>query len=156
MLTTFIKSSSLDSVFQKNLDLLEIIETLLSHHAVERSRDWNLWTSSLKESIHFSMISNCTQYGPLLIELLFRQFTFQERFLELMMDGYFTFQLRDSSKSAFVGYDATIEDVNLLAGQFRHKRQTLEQAIEQSLCIDILQKQLKQLYENIGLKNSHR
>ena len=39
MLTTFYKSSSSDLVFQKNLDLLEIIETLLSHYAAERSRD---------------------------------------------------------------------------------------------------------------------
>ena len=83
------------------------------------------------------MISNCTQYGPLIVELLFHQFSFQERYLDLMKNGYFTFKLRGVDTSAFVGND----NVNLLAGQFRHKWQTLEQAIEPSNSIEILQKQ---------------
>ena len=47
-----------------------------------------------------------------------------------MKDGYFTFKLRGVDTEAFVDNDAVIEDFNLLAGQFRHKRQTFEQAIE--------------------------
>ena len=49
-----------------------------------------------------------------------------------MKYGYFTFKLRAVDTWAFLGNDAVIEDVNLPAGQFRHKRQTLEQAFDQS------------------------
>jgi len=48
-----------------------------------------------------------------------------------------------------VGYDEVIEDVNLLAGQFRHKRQTVDQAITQSNCIDILTHQKRNLDNNL-------
>ena len=98
------------------------------------------------------MISSCTQYGPLLIQLLFHQFSFQERHLDLIKDGYFTFKLRDSNTSAFVGNDVVIENVNLLVGQFRHKHQTLEQAIDQSNSIDIVQKQQQIFDENLQIK----
>ena len=47
-----------------------------------------------------------------------------------------------------------IEDVNLLAGQFRHKRQTLEQAINQSNSIDTLQKQQESFAENLNIEAS--
>ena len=100
------------------------------------------------------MISNCTQYGPLVVELLFHQFSFQERYLDLMRDGYFTFKLRGVDALAFVGNDAVIEDVNLLAGQFRHKPQTLEEAIEQSNSIDILQKQQESFDKNLNIEAS--
>ena len=143
-----------DQVFQKNIDLLNIIETIVSHYTAERSRNWDLRTAALKESIHFAMISNCTQYGPLLIELLFHQFSFQERYLDLMREGFFTYKLRNTDKSAFVGNDAVIEDVNLLAGQFRHKRQTLEQAIDQSNSIDVLQKQQQLFDKNLNIQTS--
>ena len=139
-------------MFQKNVDLLNAAENIISHYTAERTRNWDLRTAALKDSVHFAMISSCTQYGPLLIQLLFHQFSFQERYLDLLKDGYFTFKLRDSNTSAFVGNDAVIEDVNLLAGQFRHKRQTLEQAINQSNSIDILQKQQKTLDENLQIK----
>ena len=71
-----------------------------------------------------------------------------------MKNGYFTFKLRGIDTSAFVGNDAVIEDVNLLAGQFRHKRQTLEQAIEQSNSIDILQKQKESFNKNLNIEAS--
>ena len=142
------------TVFQKNIDLLNIIETIVSHYTAERSRNWDLRTAALKESIHFAMISNCTQYGPLLVELLFHQFSFQERYLDLMREGFFTHKLRNTDKSAFVGNDAVIEDVNLLAGQFRHKRQTLEQAIDQSNSIDVLQKQQQLFDKNLNIQAS--
>ena len=58
-----------------------------------------------------------------------------------MKDDYFTFKLQGVNTSAFIGNDVVIEDVNLLAGQFCHKRKTLEQAIGQSNSIVILQKQ---------------
>ena len=51
-----------DQVFQKNIDLLNIIETIVSHYTVEQSRKWGLHTAALKEPIHFAMISNFTQY----------------------------------------------------------------------------------------------
>jgi len=134
----FIIANSVDKVFRKNIQLLELTEAILMHQTAERSRNWDLRTSVLKSLLHYSMISNCTQYGPLLIELLFHQLSFQKRYINLMKDGFFTFNLRDNAHSAFVGNDAVIEDVNLLAGQFRHKRQTLDQAIQQSNCIQIL------------------
>ena len=87
-----------------------------------------------------------------MIKLLFRRFSFQERYLDLLKDGYFTFKLRHSNTSAFAGNDAVIEDVNLLAGQFRHKRQTSEQAIDQSNSIDTLQKQQQIFDENLQIK----
>ena len=90
--------------------------------------------------------------GLFLIQLLFHQFSFQERYLDLLKDDYFTFKLRHSNTSAFVGNDAVIEDVNLLAGQFRQKRQTLEQAIDQSDSIDTLQKQQQIFDKNLQIK----
>ena len=71
-----------------------------------------------------------------------------------MRDGYFTFKLRGVDTLAFAGNDAVIEDINLLAGQFRHKRQTLEQAIEQSNSIDILQKQQQSFDKNLNIEAS--
>jgi len=138
--TEFVSKSN-DKTFQKNIDLLEACEIIVMHHAAERTRNWDLRTAALKNSLHFAMISNCTQYGPLLIELLFHQESFQERYIDLMRAGHFTNKLRDYEHSAHVGNDAQIEDVNLLAGQFRHKRQSLDEAIIQSNSIDIQQKQ---------------
>ena len=155
MLRDFIEeASSSDQVFQKNIDLLNTAENIISDHTAERTRNWDLRTAALKESVHFAMISNCTQYGPLVVELLFHQFSFQQRYLDLMKDGYFTFKLRNVDTSAFVGNDAVIQDVNLLAGQFHHKRQTLEQAIDQSNSIDILQKQQELFNKNLNIEAS--
>jgi len=134
----FIVINSVDKIFRKNVQLLELTEAMLMHQTAERSRNWDLRTSVLKDLLDYAMISNCTQYGPLLIELLFHQLSFQKRYISILKDGFFTFNLRNDIKSAFVGNDAVIEDVNLLAGQFRHKRQTLDQAIQQSNCIQIL------------------
>ena len=44
-----------------------------------------------------------------------------------------------------MGNVAVTEDVNLLVGEFRQKRQALEQAIDQSNSLDILQKQQQKL-----------
>ena len=155
MLRDFIEdASSSDQFFQKNFDLLNTAENIISHYTADGTRNWDLHTAALNESIHFAMIIDCTQYGPLIVELLFHQFSFQERYLDLMKDGYFTFKLWGVDTSAFVGNDAMIEDVNLLAGQFRHKRQTLEQAINQSNSIDILQKQQESFDKNLNIEAS--
>ena len=146
------KHSADDQVFQKNVDLLNAVENIISHYTAERTRNWDLWAVALKDSVHFAMISSFTQYGLFLIQLFFHQFSFQERYLDLLKDDYFTFKLRHSNTSAFVGNDAVIEDVNLLAGQFRHKRQTLEQAIDQSDSIDTLQKQQQIFDKNLQIK----
>ena len=76
------------------------------------------------------MISNCTQYGPLVVELLIHQFSFPERYYDLMKDGCFTFKLRGVDTSAFVGNDVVIEDVNLLADQFCHKRELFDKNLK--------------------------
>ena len=68
-----------------------------------------------------------------------------------MREGSFTYKLRNTDKSAFVGHDAVIEDMDLLAGQFRHKRQILEQAIDQSNSIDVLQKHQQLFDKNLNI-----
>ena len=92
MLRDFIEdASSSDQFFQKNVDLLNTAENIISHYTADGAINWNLHTAALNESIHFAMIY--TQYGPLIVELLFHQFSFKERYLDLMKDGYFTFKL---------------------------------------------------------------
>ena len=77
LLRDFIEeASSSDQVFQKNIDLLNTAQNIISHYTAERTRNWDLRTAALNESVHFAMISNCTQYGPLVVELLFHQFSF--------------------------------------------------------------------------------
>ena len=78
-----------DKVFQKNIDLLKVIKTILLHYTEERSQNWHVHTAALKELIYIAMISNYTQYGPILIEFLFHQFSFQERYLDLTGEGFF-------------------------------------------------------------------
>ena len=134
--------------------MLNTAENIILHYTADGIINWNLHTAALNESIHFAMIIGCTQYGPLIVELLFHQFSFQERYLDLMKDGHFTFKLWGVDTSAFVGNDAVIEDVNLLAGQFRHKQQTLEQAINQSNSIDTLQKQQESFDKNLNIEAS--
>ena len=98
---------------------------------------------------------NCTHYSPLPTELLFHQFTFQQRFLYLLKDGYFTYYLRNRDGSAYVGFDVVIEDVNLLPGDFRHKRQNLVQAIQQSNLIELFLKQQNNIDNNLYFNRSH-
>ena len=100
------EASSSDQAFLENNDLLNTAENITLHYTAEQARNWDLHTAALKESVHFTMIGNCTQYDPLLVELLFHQFSFQERYLDLMKDGYFTFKLRGIDISVFVGNDA--------------------------------------------------
>ena len=78
-----------DKVFQKNIDLLKVIKTILLHYTEERSQNWHVHTAALKELIYIAMISNYTQYGPILIEFLFHQFSFQERYLDLTVEDVF-------------------------------------------------------------------
>ena len=68
-----------------------------------------------------------------------------------MREGSFTYKLRNTDKSAFVDHDVVIEDMNLLAGKFRHKRQILEQAIDQSNSIDVLQKHQQLFDKNLNI-----
>ena len=99
------------------------------------------------------MISNCTQCGRLLNELLFHQFSFQERYLTFNEKRIF-YKQTSKDKSAFVGNDAVMKNANLLAGQFRHKSQTTDQVIDQSNAIDALQKQQQLLYKNLNIQAS--
>ena len=103
----------------------------------------------------FAFTFNCTHHAPLLTELLFHQFTFQQRFLYLLKDGYFTYYLRNRDGSAYVGFDVVIEDVNLLAGDFRYKRQNLVQAIQQSNLIELFLKQQNNIDNNLHFNRSH-
>ena len=55
---------------------------------------------------------------------------------------------------AFVDNVGVNEDVNFVSGQFRYKRETLEQATEQSKSIDILQKQQKSSDKYLNIEAS--
>ena len=66
------------------------------------------------------MVSNCTQYGPLLIDLIFRTEQMQGRYRDLLQRGYFVYNISDEEDPTYVGFDATAEDTNLLTGRFRH------------------------------------
>ena len=60
LLRDFIEeASSSDQVFQKNIYLLNTAQNIISHYTAERTRNWDLRTAALKESVHFVMISNC-------------------------------------------------------------------------------------------------
>ena len=49
-----------DQVFQKNVDLLNAVENIISHYTAERTRNWYFRAAALKDSVHFAMISSCT------------------------------------------------------------------------------------------------
>ena len=74
------------------------------------------------------MVSNCTQYGPLLIELIFHAEQMQGRYKDLLNRGYFVCNIKEDNP-VYVGMDATVEDQNRQAGKFRHKRQSIAQAV---------------------------
>ena len=86
--------SSAEQFFQKKIDLSNAAENTISHYAAERTRNWDLPRAALKESVHFTMISSCSEYGPLIVVLLFHRFSFQEWYLDLMKGVYVTFKLK--------------------------------------------------------------
>ena len=59
------KHSADDQVFQKNVDLLNAVQNIISHYTAERATNWDLQTAVLKDLVHSAMIRSCTQYGPL-------------------------------------------------------------------------------------------
>ena len=59
--------------------MLETFEIVLSHYTTARTSHWDLRISTLKRLLSFAFTFNCT-HAPLLTELLFHQFNFQERF----------------------------------------------------------------------------
>ena len=60
LLRDFIEeASSSDQVFQENIYLLNTAQNIISHYTAERTRNWDLRTAALKESVHFAMVSNC-------------------------------------------------------------------------------------------------
>ena len=63
--------------------------------------------------------------------------------------------MRNQDGSAYVGFNVVIEDVNLVAGDFRHKRQNLGQAIQQSNLIDLFLKQQNNINNNLYFTRSH-
>ena len=108
------------------------------------------------------MVANFTAYGPLLIELVLQQASFQPRYEETLTEN-FSQRIGEGSQNgtdertittgqAFVEFDAIAEDTTLRAGHFRHKRQSAEQAIRQSGNIEIMWTELKSLKENLGIK----
>ena len=54
------KHTADDQVFQKNVDLLNAVENIISHYTAERTRNWDLRAAALQDSVHFTMISSCT------------------------------------------------------------------------------------------------
>ena len=88
-LNQFIYKQSKDEIFLKNIEVLETFEIVLSRYTTVRTSNWDLRTGTFKKSLPFAFTFNCTHYVPLLTELLFHQFSFQQRFLYLLKDGYF-------------------------------------------------------------------
>ena len=158
----FVRTGKDDLVWQKNFELLDHLENLFGHYQGERTKHFDLRMASMKAFIPFAMVANCTAYGPLLIELVLHQASFQPRYKETLKEN-FSQRIGEGSQNgtddrtittgqAFVGFDAIAEDTNLRAGHFRHKRQSAEQAIQQSDNIDIMWTELKSLKENLGIK----
>ena len=154
-LNQFIYKQSNDEIFLKNIEMLETFEIVLSHYTAAQTSNWDLRIGTLKKSLPFAFTFNCTHYAPLLTELFFHQFTFQQRFLYFLKGGYFTYCMRNRDGSAYVGFDVVIKDVNLLAGDFTHKRQNLGQAIQQSNLIYLFLKQQNNIDNNLYFTRSH-
>ena len=112
---------------------MESLENIFTHYHAERTRNYDLRMASIKEFLPFAMTSNCTQYGPLLIELLYHSEQQQGRYKDLLKRGYFSHRLgmeqrqtetesrHNSTRKqykigeAYVGWDALAEDTNLKA-----------------------------------------
>ena len=54
-----------------------------------------------------------------------------------------------------VGWDAIAVDTNLKCGQFRHKRQSLEQSAIQSQIVDTVNEELSNMEKNPSFKESY-
>ena len=145
-----------DLTWKKNFEMLEALENIVGHYIAERSRNFPLRIACIKEFTPFALTANCTLYGPLLIELLYHQSSFQPRYRELL-STFFAYPINVKSTEEgcdriYVGWDAIAEDTNLKCGQFRHKRQSLEQAIMQSEIVDIMSEELECIEKNLNLK----
>ena len=150
----FIKSGNEDLIWKKNYELLKHLENIIGHYIGERSRNYDLQMACVKDFIPFSVTSNCTSYGPLLIDLIYHQATFQPRYKDLMR-RYFSYPLNESkSDIVYVGWDAIAEDTNLKCGQFRHKRQSLGQSAIQSQIVDTMNQELSNMEKNLSFKES--
>ena len=100
------------------------------------------------------MVTNCTSYGPMLIDLVYHQAIFHPRYKDLMRK-YFSYPISDTkSDTVYVGWDAIAEDTNLQCGQFCHKQQSLEQTVLQSQIVDRMNEQLHCLKKNLSTKES--
>ena len=148
------KKGNEDPTWKKNFELMMLLENIICHYNAERYRNYDLRMASIKEFIPFSVVSNCISYGPLLIELVYHQATFQPKYKDLIRH-YFSYPVNDSKSSkVYVGWDAVAEDTNLKCGQFRHKRQSIEQSITQSQVVDTMDKEIGSIEQNLGIKNS--
>ena len=60
-----------------------------------------------------------------------------------------------SGRTAHAGFDVVVEDVNLLSGDFKHKRQNLGQAIQQSNLTESFLKQHSNIDNNLYFNRNH-
>ena len=141
-----------DEVFAKNCDLLDLLNLVYCHYLAERTQNYSLKMACIKDFLPYAVVSNCSCYGPLLIELLVEDNKMQLRYRDILKRGYFSFRLRNTSDSEFVGWDAVAEDINLQCGHFRHSRQTVEQAIILSDMVQEVSKNVRDIYSSLGMK----
>ena len=160
LFSEYVLKKSKDEVWTKNFELLQELENIIEHYIDERTRNFYLRNCCVKDAIPSAVVCVkdaipfavvCVQYGPLLIELFFQAASQQGKYRDLLERGYFTFKLRDDSLTT-VGMDTLAEDTNRIAGHFYRKKQSLQQVIIQSDCIDDLRKEVMNVELNLGIK----
>ena len=140
----FVDAGCNDKTWRKNFELLEMLQILMSHYKPERTRNYSLRQASIKKFIPFAFTSGCSNYAPLLMELLFHTATQQERYTQVLENGYFTHQItsytkidkdnpgEDGGQCVYVGWDNVAENLNLHQSKARHRGQSIEQSKQQS------------------------
>ena len=91
-----------DEVWTKNFELYKLLENLVGHYTGERTRNFQLRNACTKDSLPFAMVSNCTQYGPLIIDLIFHTLQMQPRYRDLLEKGYFVYNISEEETPAML------------------------------------------------------
>lgn len=123
-----------------------MLQIVMAHYKGERTRDYNLRQASVKNFVPFAFVCGCTNYAPLLMEILFHTGTQQRRYTQLLSDGFFTHHIasgnfsaeidkdctgedvQDGSQCVYVGWDNIAENLNLHQSKARHRGQSIDQS----------------------------
>ena len=160
----FVEAGYKDKTWTKNFELVEILEILMAHYKAERTRDYSLRQAAIKKFLPFAFTNGCTNYAPLLMELLFHTETQQKRFSQVLQNGYFTHQIAsgnyskidkdspgeqsdnfDGNQCVYVGYDDVAENLNLHQSKARHRGLSVEQSRQQSTNMDYFMEECRNM-----------